>query len=847
MPPSSRRVRAARKAAATAAAAHDVSDAETPESIATPSRTSRKRTRASDAVASSARAAMRRKTRDTRAAEREDTEGTEPGEPSDVETEPAFPTEVDVISKLKVSDKPVHAVEDYANDLLEGRENVPGYGKIAGRNWTYIIRDVEVNIGRPEHHEKYGTAEPANGEPQGPTHKSQILIDLGPDRQVSRLHAIISYEAESEQWALIVNGRNGLRVDTQILKRGAKTYLHSGSVIDINGTQMAFITTAVNGSDGPIFADAIIRQTQSSSDDEDGTGGNQHHHQPYHAHPPLPSSGPARRGPQDSNNFSDNYPPSNRVHPHSQNASKNVPTLAPPGTPIRPPQPMPASRSKPSPASNGYARGVMIESTESIDYSADTAKDLKPPHSYAQLIGMAILSTPEQQMTLNNIYKWITANYAFYRFNTGGWQNSIRHNLSLNKAFEKIARRTDEPGKGMKWMISPKEREAFLSQGMKGCRRPNPLPRGPSGGSDPSSPAQFGASAIAHVRLNGSINGVPTKVENTMSPPMHTYPSAYPTATEAYTPDRGSRRPGKPGVSFDENDPDMFYPPSAKSTMNHLTAAANAAGSPPALYINDDGRMGPLDTPFPIRSSQKLAPPSTLQRPSAFMEFSSPAPFWKFGSTPLRPLADISPLKTPFSTFRPIGAIKKDEEDEDDEKHEIRKAESDEGKGAVSPMIAPSSPPRPASADDEVYASPTRTVSRPATSHGRPHSDVGEDKVQQEDGAMDKNEPETQGTVDNETSQSKMDAPVAMASSQPQPHTQLQAPAPPAQVSRSFPQPNGHGYGTAPASTANGYSFSGTTPTDNAHGNMNMNLYGNDVDEEEGIDLARSVHVRKAR
>ncbi|TKX18365.1 forkhead domain-containing protein 4 [Elsinoe australis] len=689
MPPSSKRSRAARKAADL----QEPSDAETPESIATPSRPTRKRGRAADnAPSSQGRAATRRKIKDTRQPERDDTEGTEGGDQSDADTEPAIPTEAEIISKLKVPDRLVYATQDFANDLLEGHENVPGYGKIAGRDWTYIIKELEVTIGRPEQHEKAEQAQELGGSQGGsetPSHKSKIAIDLGPDRQTSRLHATISYDSDRGQWFVVVSGRNGLRIDTNLVKRGQKAYLRSGSVVDICGTQMAFITTPTAENEGPVFADAIIRQTYTSDDtDPDGDAGGKY------SHANGSNGANARRGALPPG-FSDDQPSSTRVHPHSAAGSRGAAVFATPGTPIRQQAGFQPQYSKPSPASNGYSRGVMIESTESIDYSADSAKDLKPPHSYAQLIGMAIMSTSEQQMTLNNIYKYIMANYAFYRYNTGGWQNSIRHNLSLNKAFEKIARRTDEPGKGMKWMISPKERDNFLSQGMKGCRpRPNPLPSGIRDGSDPSSPVIFGG------RLNPP--STVAKVEKTESPQTDRYARAYPTANEAYTPDRGSRRPIN---SMDDNDPELtYYPPSAKSTLNHLTAAANAAGSPPALYMNDENRLG-LDTPFPIRSSQKLMPPSTLQRPSTFMEFSSPAPFWKFGSTPLKPLTDISPMKTPFSNFKPLSAgIKEGSEEKED-----MKSSSD---GKPGELFEASSPPQPNSATELGDGSPLRAASR---------------------------------------------------------------------------------------------------------------------------------------
>ena len=79
----------------------------------------------------------------------------------------------------------------------------------------------------------------------------------------------------------------------------------------------------------------------------------------------------------------------------------------------------------------------------------------KPNHSYAQLIGMAILRAPNRRLTLSQIYKWISDNYTFYNANDAGWQNSIRHNLSLNKAFIKQERPRDDPGKGNYWAIEP--------------------------------------------------------------------------------------------------------------------------------------------------------------------------------------------------------------------------------------------------------------------------------------------------------------------------------------------------------------------------------------------------------
>ncbi len=79
----------------------------------------------------------------------------------------------------------------------------------------------------------------------------------------------------------------------------------------------------------------------------------------------------------------------------------------------------------------------------------------KPSLSYATLIAMAIVRSPQRRLTLSSIYKWIADTYAWYAGDQAGWQNSIRHNLSLNKSFVKKERPKDDPGKGCYWTIEP--------------------------------------------------------------------------------------------------------------------------------------------------------------------------------------------------------------------------------------------------------------------------------------------------------------------------------------------------------------------------------------------------------
>ncbi|XP_054709363.1 forkhead box protein F-like [Uloborus diversus] len=132
----------------------------------------------------------------------------------------------------------------------------------------------------------------------------------------------------------------------------------------------------------------------------------------------------------------------------------------------------------------------IIDPPENLTTSPDSGGNSRPPYSYVAMIRRAIVESPEQKLTLQEIYNFILRHFPYYN-GKPGWKNSIRHNLSLNKCFIRMPREGGGERKGSYWSFDSAYNDMFEGNNYRRRKR---MKRPPGSEGVPNSTSAFGSS-----------------------------------------------------------------------------------------------------------------------------------------------------------------------------------------------------------------------------------------------------------------------------------------------------------------------------------------------------------------
>ena len=187
-------------------------------------------------------------------------------------------------------------------------------------------------------------------------------------------------------------------------------------------------------------------------------------------------------------------------------------------------------------------------------------------------------------MTLNEIYAYIKKRFPYYRKNESRWQNSIRHNLSLNDCFVKAQRTAGTPGKGNLWSLHPACGDMFQNGSFLRRAKRFKLKKSQHGNAPYpyNYSSLYGAASSSHYQAYQNLNYLALQSQQSYSSPQQQYSSLSRAATNTEPWQNWHAGTGSSSTAPvpSSSSSASAYPSSPYPSQYYSAAAAAAAASP---------------------------------------------------------------------------------------------------------------------------------------------------------------------------------------------------------------------------------------------------------------------------